>query len=100
MDRGSGYAIHAEGLRKVFRTGRTRRRGSDVVAVDGIDLAVRPGETFGLIGPDGAGKTTTIRLLTGLLAGPRFSVSTWPASRGASRRGWAIWPSSSACIAT
>ena len=67
MDRGSGYAIHAEGLRKVFYTGRTRRRGSDVVAVDGIDLAVCPGETFGLIGPDGAGKTTTIRLLTGLL---------------------------------
>lgn len=71
MDREDGYAIRAEGLRKVFHTGhtrRTRRRVPGVVAVDGIDLAVRPGETFGLIGPDGAGKTTTICLLTGLLA--------------------------------
>jgi ABC-2 type transport system ATP-binding protein len=67
MDRGENYVIRAEGLGKVFRTGRVWRRGSSVVAVDGVDLAVRRGETFGLIGPDGAGKTTTIRLLTGLL---------------------------------
>ena len=40
---------------------------SGVTAVDGIDLQVRPGEIFGLVGPDGAGKTTTMRLLTGLL---------------------------------
>jgi ABC-2 type transport system ATP-binding protein len=36
-------------------------------AVDGLDLAVRPGETFGLLGPNGAGKTTTIRLINTLL---------------------------------
>ena len=37
------------------------------VAVDGLSFDVRRGEMFGLIGPDGAGKTTTIRLLCGLL---------------------------------
>jgi ABC-2 type transport system ATP-binding protein len=37
-------------------------------AVDGVDLAVNRGETFGLIGPDGAGKTTLVRVLLGLLA--------------------------------
>jgi len=36
-------------------------------AVDGLDLSIRPGELFGLVGPDGAGKTTTLRLLAGLL---------------------------------
>jgi len=67
MNRGENYVIRAEGLGKVFRAGRVWRRGRGVVAVDGVDLAVRRGETFGLIGPDGAGKTTTISLLTGLL---------------------------------
>ncbi|MBM4459262.1 MAG: ABC transporter ATP-binding protein [Chloroflexi bacterium] len=56
-------AIVARGLVKRFKT----RRG-DVTAVDGVDLAVPRGETFGLIGPDGAGKTTLTRLLLGLLA--------------------------------
>jgi len=51
-------AIETAGLRKAF--GKT-------VAVAGLDLQVRPGEIFGLIGPDGAGKTTTFRLLLGLL---------------------------------
>ncbi|AEW94261.1 MULTISPECIES: ABC transporter ATP-binding protein [Streptomycetaceae] len=36
-------------------------------AVDGLDLAVRPGEVFGLLGPNGAGKTTAIRAITTLL---------------------------------
>ena len=43
------------------------RRFGDVVAVDGLDLAVSPGEIFGLVGPDGAGKTTTIRMLTAVM---------------------------------
>ena len=38
-------------------------------AVDGISLTVGPGEAYGLVGPDGAGKTTTMRLLVGVLSG-------------------------------
>ena len=44
----------------------TRRFGS-LTAVDGLNLEVARGEIFGLVGPDGAGKTTTLRLLGGLL---------------------------------
>ncbi len=57
------YAIVAEELVKVFKT----RRTGALRAVDGISFQVAPGETFGLIGPDGAGKTTTLRVLLGLL---------------------------------
>jgi ABC-2 type transport system ATP-binding protein len=51
-------AIEASGLVKTF--GETR-------AVDGVDLAVRPGAVYGFLGPNGAGKTTTIRMLATLL---------------------------------
>ena len=44
-------------------------------AVDGVSLRVSPGEIYGLVGPDGAGKTTTIRLLCGALQ-PDRGVST------------------------
>jgi ABC-2 type transport system ATP-binding protein len=46
--------------------GLVKRFGA-VTAVDGVSLAVRAGELFGLIGPDGAGKTTLFRVLTTLL---------------------------------
>jgi len=46
--------------------GLTRRFG-DTVAVAGLDFDVAPGELFGLVGPDGAGKTTTLRMLAGVL---------------------------------
>jgi len=54
--------ISTQNLVKRFKT----RRGG-VTAVNGINLQVRRGETFGLIGPDGAGKTTTTRVILGLL---------------------------------
>lgn len=53
-----------------------RRSFGDRVAVDGLSLEVRRGEMFGLIGPDGAGKTTTIRLVLGLLRPTQGSVLT------------------------
>lgn len=56
-------AISAEELSKRFKTsGRWNN------AVEHLSLQVRRGETYGLIGPDGAGKTTTVRLLLGLLS--------------------------------
>ena len=53
--------IEVEGLRKEYR----RRRGK-VVALDGLDLSVPEGGVFGFLGPNGSGKTTTIRCLLGL----------------------------------
>ncbi len=43
------------------------RRFGAVTAVDGLSFTVRAGELFGLVGPDGAGKTTTLRMLAGVL---------------------------------
>jgi drug efflux transport system ATP-binding protein len=43
------------------------KRFGPVRAVDGLSFDVRPGEIFGLVGPDGAGKTTTMRMLAGVL---------------------------------
>ena len=44
----------------------TRRFGANT-AVDGLNLQIAQGEIFGLVGPDGAGKTTTLRMLCGLM---------------------------------
>ncbi len=52
----------------IIQTTGLRRTFGNVVAVDGLDLDVADGEIFGLVGPDGAGKTTTMRMLTGILA--------------------------------
>jgi ABC-2 type transport system ATP-binding protein len=49
-------AVH--GLRKTFGA---------MVAVEGLDLTIHRGEVFGLLGPNGSGKTTTIRMLCGLM---------------------------------
>jgi ABC-2 type transport system ATP-binding protein len=54
---GSSGIIRTTGLTKVYA-------GSDLRAVDGLDLVVEQGEIFGLLGPNGAGKTTTAGMLT------------------------------------
>ncbi len=51
----------------VIRTTDLTRRFGGLTAVDRLNLEVERGEIFGLVGPDGAGKTTTVRLLCGLL---------------------------------
>ncbi len=51
----------------IIRVNGLTRRFGDLTAVDHLDLEVSRGEIFGLVGPDGAGKTTTLRLLCGLL---------------------------------
>jgi ABC-type multidrug transport system ATPase subunit len=56
-------AISTRGLRKTYRT----RRGKRVVAVQGLDLDVPVGGVHGFLGPNGSGKTTSIRMLLGLI---------------------------------
>ncbi|MDQ1391625.1 MAG: type transport system ATP-binding protein [Acidimicrobiaceae bacterium] len=55
--------IEVEGLRKEYH----RPRRPPVKAVDGLDLSVPEGGVFGFLGPNGSGKTTTIRCLLGLV---------------------------------
>jgi ABC-2 type transport system ATP-binding protein len=54
----SEIAVRTRGLRKTF---------GSLVAVESLDLEIHKGEVFGLLGPNGSGKTTTIRMLTGLM---------------------------------
>ncbi|HEV2929096.1 MAG TPA: ATP-binding cassette domain-containing protein [Propionibacteriaceae bacterium] len=56
------YAVEAYNLRKVYRTHKGRHP-----AVDGLDLRVPLGGVHGFLGPNGSGKTTTIRMLLGLV---------------------------------
>ena len=77
----NGFALRCDDLRK---------RYGDVVAVDGLSLAVERGECFGLLGPNGAGKTTTIEILEGLLPPDAGYVEvlgmTWHAHEGQLRQ--------------
>jgi len=87
-------AIETNALTRDFETTR---------AVDGLSIRVEPGTVFGFLGPNGSGKTTTIRLLLGLLpptsgsASPRTPPTTRSAPPGAAspppatRTGWPTW---------
>ncbi len=71
----SEFAVQATALSRTYKLkGVKNRKGQaapparTLVALDGVDLAIRRGELFGLLGPNGAGKTTFIKILTTLLA--------------------------------
>ena len=71
----TGPIIEASGLTREFRVrdGARRRR---LTAVDGLTVRVEPGEAVGYIGANGAGKSTTIKMLTGILVPTAGSVLT------------------------
>ena len=54
-------------MNDVIKIDNLKRNYGNITAVKGVSYSVAKGEMFGLVGPDGAGKTTTIRMLTGLL---------------------------------
>ena len=58
------YVIETKDLTRSFKS---------ITAVDGVDLSVRQGEIIGLVGPDGSGKTTTIRMLCAIMDPSRGS---------------------------
>jgi ABC-2 type transport system ATP-binding protein len=66
-------AISTRGLRKTYRT----RRGRRVVAVQGLDLDVPVGGVHGFLGPNGSGKTTSIRMLLGLVRADAGSMTVF-----------------------
>ncbi|HEX4221461.1 MAG TPA: ATP-binding cassette domain-containing protein [Pseudonocardiaceae bacterium] len=51
----------------MIRTAALTKRFGSVLAVDGIDLDVRAGDRYGFLGPNGSGKTTTVRMILGLV---------------------------------
>lgn len=70
------------------RVERLSRHFGKVVAVDGISFSVGRGEIYGLVGPDGAGKTTTMRMIAGLVRPTSGEVAVHghpPFGRGAER---------------
>ncbi|MGH2536733.1 MAG: ABC transporter ATP-binding protein [Candidatus Promineifilaceae bacterium] len=58
----------------VIQTHKLTKRYGDFTAVDRLDLVVQPGEVYGLLGPNGSGKTTTILMLLGLTIPSRGTV--------------------------
>jgi ABC-2 type transport system ATP-binding protein len=67
--------IETHGLGRDFRV-RDGLRRKTVVAVDELSVRIEPGEAVGYIGANGAGKSTTIKMLTGILVPTRGSVTT------------------------
>ena len=61
-------AVEATGLVKRYR---------DNTAVDGVSLSIRPGETFGILGTNGAGKSTTVEMIAGLRKPTEGTVSVY-----------------------
>jgi branched-chain amino acid transport system permease protein len=64
----AGRAVAAPAREPILRARGLRRAFGGVVAVDGLSLDLVPGETTALIGPNGSGKTTALRLISGATA--------------------------------
>lgn len=71
--------IRAQGITKKF---------ASVTAVNGVDLAINDGEIFGLVGPDGAGKTTLIRMILGIMDSTAGSIEVMGQSQIESVKDW------------
>jgi len=69
-----GSVVSLRGVRKAFSSG--------MVALDGLDLDVWPGEFVSLLGPSGCGKSTALRLIAGL-SEPTSGAVEWPSAAGA-----------------
>lgn len=68
-----------------IKTSNLTKAFGDNVAVDNLNLEIRKGELYGLVGPDGAGKTTTMRLLTAIME--PTSGDAWVASHSILKEG-------------
>ena len=82
-------AIQGQPAAPALEARRMEKRFGEVRALDGLSFQVREGELFGLVGPDGAGKTTAIRALAGLLdldAGEARVLGRDPRAAGAAVR--------------
>ena len=70
--------------RRCANVGKTFASGT--VALDGLDLDVRPGEFVSLLGPSGCGKSTALRIIAGLERAVARARSTWPTAGAAGAR--------------
>jgi drug efflux transport system ATP-binding protein len=84
----SAAAIRVAGLLKRYTA--ASKRGRPIEAVRGIDFEIQSGEIFGLIGPDGAGKTSTFQILAGVMepSGGAAEVFGRPAREARSQTGY------------